>query len=88
MELHKYNYRMGMIMQELTLHLDTIEDMRNQIEYLNRCWINAYNGFKSKSIIKVSITASDGSDYSITYQFKNSYSAGIYSKFYNYLRKR
>ena len=75
------------IMEHITKMLNSIADVRNEIEYLNNCRISAYNGFRSKNLIRLNITSNTGLMYVITYKFKTSKGGGAYSQLYQYLRK-
>ena len=75
-------------MKNLTIPLNTIDDMRAEIQFLNNVRINSYMGFRGKNQIIMNITLNNGLIYLITYKFKTSKGGGLYSKFHRYLRQR
>lgn len=72
----------------LTKHLVTTVEVKKEIEFLNKCILNSFQGFKADKLIKLNITGSDGVNYSVCYSFNSSASNTIYSKLHRYLRKR
>lgn len=75
-------------MKSLKIPLDTIADVRAEIQYLSNVKINSFMGFRSKKQIKVNITLNTGLIYIITYKFKASQGRSLYNEFHHYLRKR
>ena len=72
----------------LTKHLVSTVEVKKEIEFLNKCILNSFQGFKADKLIKLNITGSDGVNYSVCYSFNSSASNTIYSKLHRYLRKR
>ena len=78
-----------MVIEYVDKSLNNNADLKKEIDYLNKCTINVFSGFKSKKQIKVNITTHKGLIYLITYKFKSaSGSSSIYMKFHHYLRQR
>lgn len=75
-------------MKNLTIPLNTIDDMRAEIQYLNNVKINCFTGFKGKKQILVNITLNTGLIYLITYKFKVTKSNHLYNDLHHYLRQR
>lgn len=73
---------------ELNKHLNTSTEANKEINYLNKCSINCFTGFQKHSLIKLSVTGSDGVKYHITYSFNTGLGNGLYRKLHRYLRKR
>jgi hypothetical protein len=75
---------------KLAKHLTNYTDLFKEINFLNNCSIDSFNGFRKQNQIKLSVTGSDGVRYHIVYSFNNSNGGygGVYTKFYRYLRKR
>lgn len=71
-------------MEQLTKMLNTVDDVRNEIEYLKKCRINVYNGYYGKKEIIINLTSNKGKVYVISYLIKGS---SLYSEFRRYLRK-
>ena len=62
--------------------------VKQEIDYLNTCKLNSYQGFKTDAVIKINITDKYNCNYLISYLFNHSNSNGAYYLFYKYLRKR
>ena len=75
-------------MENITISLNQIADLKDQIQYLNKVKINSFSGFKSKKQILVNITLNNGLMYLITYDFNFLKSMDLYNKFNRYLRQR
>ena len=78
-------YNLNNYKLDLTKELYHIQAVRNEIDFLNKCKIKSFSGFKTNKIIKVNLTTSDNSNYLITYMFRNLH---YYDDFRRYLRKR
>lgn len=74
----------------LNKHLTNYTELFKEINFLNNCSIDSFNGFRKQNLIKLAVTGSDGVRYHIVYSFNNSNGGygGVYTKFYRYLRKR
>lgn len=72
----------------LTKHLVTSAELKKEIEFLNNCILNSFQGFRTDKLIKINITGADGVNYSVCYSFNSSQSGTIYSRLLRYLRKR
>ena len=65
--------------------LNTIDAVRNEIQYLNKNKINAFNGYYSRNQIIVNITSNTGINSNIMYKFKSKYH---YNELNRYLKKK
>ena len=73
---------------ELYKELSSMKSIRNEINFLNRCKINAYSGFRSKKQIKVNLTDNYNCIYLITYDFNKKSTHHLYEEFKRYLKGR
>lgn len=67
-------------------HLNTVADVKKQIQILKGFKLLCFSGFMSEKLIKVCVSDLKGNKYNITYSFNNS--GFNYRNLYNYLRKR
>lgn len=70
---------------ELTIKLNGISDVNNEIEFIRKNQLLSFSGFISKSFIKVSLKSSYGFKAVITYVFKSN-TKKLYQIFYHNLR--
>lgn len=70
-------------MDQVTKILNSIVDVRDEIQHLKKCKVNVYNGFLTKRKIIVNITSAIGTDYSVTYIINEK---EYYTKFLRFLR--
>lgn len=69
----------------LTIHLNGISDVNNEIEFLRKQHLLSFSGYRSKGLIKVSVKSSYGFMAVITYLFKNN-SRELYRVLHHNLR--
>ena len=55
----------------LTIQLNGISDVNNEIEFLRKQHLKSFCGYRSKGLIKVSVKSSYGFNAVITYMFKS-----------------
>lgn len=75
---------------KLNKHLTNYAEVTKEINFLNNCSIDSFNGFRKDNLIKLAVTGVDGVKYQIVYSFNSSNGGygGVYTKLYYYLRKR
>jgi len=72
-------------MEQIIKPITSISDIRKEIEYLDKCFINTFSGFWSNKEIKVNITSNKKIRYIISYHFKSKY---LYKEFNRYLKQK
>ncbi len=72
-------------MEQITKAISSIKDVRNEIEYLEKCYLNNFCGFWSNQEIKINITSNKKIRYLISYHFKSKY---LYREFKRYLKQK
>ena len=73
--------------QYLHKHFNTIQDVKHEISFLNKCQIIAYSSFRRDSLIKVSLKDCFSNKFNITYSFNNSHKGTAFDELYSYLKK-
>ena len=86
-ELQKH-YATNNNLTKLTIEISNIHSLRDEIAILNKCFINAFNGFRRDKQIKVNLSDNYNYRYLITYDFSRTKSFHLYNEFRHYLDKR
>ena len=73
---------------QLSIEINSIHTLRDEIAILEKCYINTFNGFLRDKQIKVNLNDNCNNRYLITYDFSRNDSLYLYYKFRHYLRDR
>lgn len=71
----------------LTIQLNDLADVKNEIEFIRKQHLLSFNGYRSKANIIVSLKSSYGFKANITYRFKRN-SLKLYDELHHHLRLR